>query len=212
MLESLILFLETHILPLGAFGVFVASVIEEVVAPIPSALIMTMSGFIFVPKGFYLDSIFILIFKVAIPAAFGVTIGSFFIYFLAKYGGKFFIEKWGRYIGLYWSDVEKIQNKLSGTKKDEILISSSRIIPFVPSVAVSAFCGIIQMNFFKYTAITLIGTFVRGILLATLGWQVGNLYQKYANFIGLIEKWVLLSTILVFLIFVVLKYRSKRET
>lgn len=212
MVESLILFLETHILPWGPFGVFVASVIEEVVAPIPSALIMTMSGFIFVPKGFYLSSISILVFKVAIPAAFGVTIGSYFIYFLAKYGGKFFIEKWGRYIGLYWSDVEKIQSKLSGTKKDEILISSARIIPIVPSVAISAFCGIIQMNFIKYSIITLLGTFVRGLILGTIGWQVGNVYYKYAEAIGLMEKWILLSTILVFLIFIVLKYRSKRES
>ena len=211
MVENLILFLETHILPWGAFGVFVASVIEEVVAPIPSALIMTMSGFIFVPKGFYFSSISILIFKVAIPAAFGVTIGSYLIYFLAKYGGKFFIEKWGRYVGLYWSDIEKIQSKLSGTNKDEVLISGARIIPIVPSVAISAFCGIIQMNFAKYTTITLVGTFVRGIILGALGWQVGNVYQKYAELIGVMEKWILLSTILAVLIFIVLKYRGRKE-
>lgn len=209
MIDYFVNFLEIYILPWGALGVFVASVLEEVIAPIPSALIMTMSGFIFVTGGVSFSSISTLIFVVAIPAALGVTIGSYFIYFIARYGGKFVIEKWGKYIGLYWSDIEKIQSKLGGTKKDEIIISGARVLPIVPSVAISAFCGIIQMNLIKYFVITLIGTFFRGLILGVIGWQVGNVYYKYADLIQSIEKFVLLSTIFVLAIFIVLKYKGR---
>jgi membrane protein DedA with SNARE-associated domain len=209
MVENLVNLLEIYVLPWGAFGVFVASVLEEVVAPIPSALIMTMSGFIFVTGGVSFASISTLIFVVAIPAALGVTVGSYFIYFIARYGGKFTIEKWGKYIGLYSSDIEKLQNKLSGTKKDEILIGSARILPIVPSVAISAFCGIMEMNLVKYFFITLIGTFFRGLILGAIGWQVGNVYEMYADIIGSIEKIVLLSTIFGLAVFVVLKYKGR---
>jgi len=209
MIEGLIHFLQVSILPWGALGVFVASVIEEVMAPIPSALVMTMSGFIFVTGPVSIKAILALIFKVATPAALGVTVGSYFIYFIARYGGKFTIEKWGKYIGLYSSDIEKLQNKLSGTRKDEILIGSARILPIVPSVAISAFCGIMEMSLVKYFFITLIGTFFRGLILGAIGWQVGNVYGKYADLINSIEKVILLSTILGLAVFVVLKYRSR---
>lgn len=209
MIETLIHFLQENILPFGALGVFLASVIEEVFAPIPSALIMTMSGFIFIPEGFSLVSLSKLIFVVALPAALGVTLGSYFIYFIARFGGRLIIEKFGKYVGLYLSDIEKLEQKMSGTSKDELLIGTARVIPIVPSVAISAFCGIIEMNVFKYFYITLAGTFVRGLILGGIGWQAGNVYEKYAALIQDLEKWILLSTILGLIVFVVIKY-SKR--
>jgi membrane protein DedA with SNARE-associated domain len=209
MIESLILFLQVNVLPLGALGVFLASVIEEVVAPIPSALIMTMSGFLLVSGPVSVGTITSLLLKVALPAALGVTVGSYVVYFEARYGGKFVIEKWGKYIGLYWSDIEKLQNKLSGTKSDELLIAGARVLPIVPSVAISAFCGIIGMNAAKYFLISLVGTFLRGIILGSIGWQVGNVYARYAKVVASVENIVLLSTVFIFIGFVVLKYKGK---
>lgn len=209
MIEYLVHFLQTSVLPWGAVGVFVASVVEEVIAPIPSALVMTMSGFLLVTGPISVKAISALIFKVAIPAAFGVAIGSFVIYYATKFGGKFLIEKWGKYLGLYWADIEKLKSKLSGSRKDEFLIAGARIIPFVPSVAISAFCGIIEMNVFRYFVISFVGVFFRGIVLGTLGWQVGNVYEKYAQTISSIENTVLISTILAVGIFIVLKYKHK---
>lgn len=211
MVEALVHFLQTSILPFGAIGVFLASVIEEVIAPIPSALVMTMSGFLFVTGPVSFSSILALIFKVALPAALGVTLGSYVIYFAAKWGGKYIIEKWGKYLGLYWSDVEKLKSKLSGTKRDEWLIGIARIVPFVPSVAISAFCGILEMNIAKYFMITFIGVFLRGLVLGIIGWQAGNVYEKYAEKISSLEDWFLISTILALVIFIVLKYKSRKK-
>lgn len=209
MIENTIIFLQNSILPLGALGVFLASVIEEVIAPIPSALVMTMSGFLLVAGPVSLNTISDLIFKVALPSAFGVTIGSLFVFYVAKYGGKFIIEKWGKYLGLYLEDINKIQQKFSDTNRDELFIGFARVIPIVPSVAISAFCGILQMGLIKYFIITFVGVFLRGIILGIIGWQVGNVYTKYASFISSIESVVLISTGVVILAFIVLKYRGK---
>ncbi|MBN2094111.1 MAG: VTT domain-containing protein [Candidatus Zambryskibacteria bacterium] len=209
MIESLVHFLQINILPWGVLGVFVASVLEEVIAPIPSALIMTASGFLFITGPISWNAISVLIFKVAIPAALGVTLGSYTVYFVARFGGRFVLEKWGKYIGLYWSDIEKMQDKLSGTRKDEILIGAARIIPFIPSTAISAFCGIMEMNLLKYFVISFVGVFIRGIILGVLGWQVGNIYEKYAETISSIENFILISTILAALIFIMIKYKNR---
>jgi membrane protein DedA with SNARE-associated domain len=209
MIEWLVNFLQTNVLPWGAWGVFLASVIEEVAAPIPSALVMAMSGFLLVSGPVSFDTISALIFKVAIPAAIGVTLGSYAVYFVARFGGRFLIEKWGKYIGLYWSDIEKMQSKLSGTRKDEILIGVARVLPIVPSVAISAFCGILEMNIFKYFVISVSGLFFRGLILGAIGWQAGNVYEKYASLFSKAESVFLVSTILFSIVFIVLKYRSR---
>lgn len=212
MIESLILFLQVHVLPLGALGVFLASVVEEVIAPIPSALIMTMSGFLLVSGPVSLSSIGTLVFKVAIPAAFGVTLGSYFIYFLARYGGESIIERFGKYIGLYRSDIERMQNHIYGSRKDEALIMLARIVPFVPSVAISAFCGILKMDIFKYFIVSFIGIFFRGLILGGVGWQVGNVYTKYAKLIGTWEDYVLYTILALIIGFVVLKYKNRLKS
>jgi len=206
MIEQLVLFLQLHVLPWGAVGVFVASVVEEVAAPIPSALIMTMSGFLLVSGPVSVSTILTLVFKVALPAALGVTIGSYFVYFLARYGGRPIIDRFGKYLGLYWSDVEKIQTKLSGTRKDELVIGVARVLPFVPSVAISAFCGILGMKPLKYFYISFVGVFLRGIILGSIGWQVGNVYVKYAELVAHIESYVLYTMLGALALFVVVKY------
>ncbi|MFH0804185.1 MAG: VTT domain-containing protein [Candidatus Zambryskibacteria bacterium] len=212
MIEFFVHFLQVNVLPLGAFGVFVASVIEEVIAPIPSALVMTMSGFLLVTGPVSFGAISAVIFKVAIPAALGVTIGSYVVYFIARFGGRFAIERWGKYIGLYWTDIEKFQKRMSGTRRDDILIGVARIVPIIPSTAISAFCGILEMNVIKYFVISFVGVFFRGIILGILGWQVGNVYEKYARAISSAENAILISTILAVVIFIVLKYKgSKRK-
>ena len=195
MLESLLLLLQTHIIPLGAGGVFLASVMEEVVAPIPSALVMMSAGFLFVTGPVDMSNIFRLIFMVALPAAGGVTLGSLFIYGIAWWGGKPLLVKWGKWVGLYWDDMEKLEKRFIESKKDEIVIMGARVIPIVPSVAISALCGFFRMNIFKYIWLTFFGMFIRGLILATVGWQIGNVYYRYADIISHFESAILILII-----------------
>ena len=85
----------------------------------------------------------------------------------------------------------------------------ARVLPFVPSVAISAFCGILGMNASKYFYITFLGVFLRGIILGAIGWQVGSLYGKYAAVISDLESYILYTIIITLAIFVVLKFKGK---
>lgn len=178
-----------------------ASVLEEVVAPIPSALVMMASGFIFISGPVNTLNIIKLVFLVALPAAIGVTLGSYVIYGLSWWGGRQVLDKWGKWIGLYWSDVEKLEERLKRTKKDEIGVVIARVIPIVPSVAVSAFCGFVRMPVFRYTLTTFVGMFIRSIIIASVGWQVGNVYYRYAGFVSKFENYILISVFVLILIF-----------
>ena len=211
MIEGLLIFLEKVVIPLGVGGVFLASVIEEVIAPIPSALVMSMSGFLFVSGPVNFINILKLLFQVALPAAAGVTLGSLIVYGLAFWGGKRVIEKWGRWIGLYWSDIEKMEKRMETSKKDEVAILVARMIPAVPSVAVSALCGFLQMKFAKYLYLTFAGNTVRALILGAVGWQVGNAYYKYAELISRYEKLGLVIIALAFIVTVCFLFLKRRK-
>jgi membrane protein DedA with SNARE-associated domain len=84
MFAEIILYLENILFVYGPLGVFIASIIEEVIAPIPSTLVIMGTSFI-VLKGavISIDAFLKLFLNIVLPASLGVTIGSLFVYGIA---------------------------------------------------------------------------------------------------------------------------------
>lgn len=199
-------------MPLGVFGVFLASLLEEIIAPIPSAIVQMASGFIFIHGTFSFELLLEIIWKVVIPASLGVTIGSLFVYFIVYFLGKPFIDRWGKYAAIFWNDIEKAEEKFTAGYKDEATLFVLRTIPLVPSVAITAFCGLIRYNITKYLLLTFLGTAIRSLVLALIGWKVGEVYIEYADTISQFEDTILKIIILIILSFIMYKLYRKKKT
>jgi membrane protein DedA with SNARE-associated domain len=209
MIHNVIQLLEQFVIPLGWFGVFIAEVIEEVIVPIPSAVILLGSGFLFLKGSFSLAFLGTLFFTVVFPATIGLTLGSLVIYWLAYKGGKPFLDRYGKWLGVSWLDVEYVTKKFQSGTFDEWSIVLVRVFPIIPSVLIAVFCGVTRMPYKKYITLTLIGAFFKALLLALVGWQVGELYLKYADVISHVENTVFIVTTLLFLGFVI--YRKVKQ-
>ncbi len=196
-ISDIVSFIEHTIVPLGFLGIFLAAFIEEVIAPIPSAIVLTTSGFIFLSSSvFPYPFIPTLFFYVALPAALGMTVGSLLVYSIAYLFGKPAIDRFGSYLGLSWHDIERTEVKLSRTTMDELLLLLFRIFPFVPNTAVNALCGLLRLSLKRYLIITIIGTFIRAVLLASLGAFLGDVYAHYAVFIDSVSNYIFLGLII----------------
>ncbi|MBZ2166763.1 hypothetical protein [Methanobacterium spitsbergense] len=123
MFAEVILYLENILIVYGPLGVFIASIIEEIIAPIPSTLVIMGTSFI-VLKGVSIspDAFLKLFINIVLPASLGVTIGSLFIYTIAYFAGKPFLERWGKYLGVSWEDIEKAEKKFENSHSDEIIL------------------------------------------------------------------------------------------
>lgn len=172
---------------MGWKGVFFAEIIEEIIVPIPSALVLFTSGFALLKGELSFDFFKDLLFVITIPGAIGLTIGSLFIYFLAYYGGKPVIEKYGGYLGVSWQEFVDFDEKMSKSKYDEVLFIAARIIPIVPSALVAIFGGLTRMPLKKYIVLTLIGAFIKAMIYGFVGYKVGYLYKQYAEQVGHFE-------------------------
>jgi membrane protein DedA with SNARE-associated domain len=215
MLEILISYIQPTIAAYGALGVFLATLLEEVVAPIPSPLVPLTAGFFLLPAdGSYLEIAWRALFLISLPVASGVTLGSSAVYGLGYWGGKPAIEKNKKWLGISWASIERTEARLTRGSGDEIALFILRLLPIVPGVAISGFCGIVRYPFKTFAVITFFGAMIRAFMLGVVGWSVGSAYQKYSEAITAVEKTglaILIAAAALFLIVFFLKRRRGKN-
>lgn len=203
MIESLVNFIQNFLLPWGAIGVFAASILEEVIAPIPSAFVLTSAGFFLIQSHAWSWAVASeILLRIAIPGALGVTIGSLFVYAIGYFAGKPLLARWGNFLGISWSEVEGLERRFDKGHSDELTLFIVRAVPAIPSVIISTFCGLIRIPFREYFIFSFLGTIVRAFILAFVGWQIGGLYVKFAGFISRVENGIFTAVALGVLIFI----------
>lgn len=212
MIEIIILYIQSIISEYGAWGVFFATLIEEVVAPVPSPLVPISAGFFLLMSDLSIVEILLKsAIMIALPVAVGISIGSSIVYALGFFGGKPVIEKSKKWTGINWQDIENIQSRFTKGMGDEITLFILRVLPVVPGVGISGFCGVIRYSFKKFIVITFIGSFIRAFILGILGWQVGELYMTYAETISKSEKYIFVVVLILAIFFLGYHFIFKKK-
>jgi membrane protein DedA with SNARE-associated domain len=210
MLEKLIQITQSIVSAGGPAGVFAAAILEEILFLIPSPIVPMAAGFFLLsPQADFTEVASRAIFYIAIPVSLGLTIGSIVPYSICYFGGRPAIKKWGRFISLNWETIEKTEKKFVRGYRDEFILLGLRILPVVPSVAISGFCGLIRYPVFRFLTVTAFGAAIRGFLLGLLGWYVGTAYLKYAQMISQIEKYLFVLAGIVGIIIIIWFMRKK---
>src|ERR1041384_5609821 len=83
----------------GYFGLMLLMAIESACIPLPSEIIMPFSGYLVYKGQFNL-------WWVGVAGAAGCVVGSWVAYYAGLYGGRPFIEKYGRYVLLSRHDLD----------------------------------------------------------------------------------------------------------
>jgi membrane protein DedA with SNARE-associated domain len=159
---------------LGYFGVFVLMVLESMVFPMPSELVMPFAGFIAYQGKF---NFWLVIFF----SSLGSIVGSLLSYYAGKYLGNPFVIRYGKYFFLNVDDLKKTEHWFS--KKGESTIFVARLIPVVRHL-ISIPAGIAKMNLTKFCVYTLIGAAIWNSILAYLGYILGKnwmLVRQYSE-------------------------------
>ncbi len=165
-IETLIFYLEqlAENVPVELFA-FLGSFIEELVAPIPSPVVMTLAGSMVATN----ESPFWYLFIVAVIAALGKTIGAVILYFLADKSEDVILSKLGRFIGVTHKQVERIGDRFQGTPRDYVTLLVIRATPIIPSAPISLVCGLIALPKKLFIISTFFGTIVRDFVYLYIG-------------------------------------------
>lgn len=163
--------------------VFLGSFIEEVIAPIPSPVVMTLAGTIAHAQQ---QPVFYLL-LLAIIGAVGKTIGSYLLYMLADKLEDVVLSKFGRFFGLSHAEVEKFGQHFKGNYKDELIIFFTRAIPIVPTAPVSIICGAIKIPLRSYLVAGFFGLLIRNLFYLYLGYAGLASYQSIIGQLDSVE-------------------------
>lgn len=178
----------SNVLPLDIFS-FLGSFLEEIIPPIPAALILTTAGVLSLEQG----HTWIFLIWLAIAGSLGKTLASWIFYILGDRFEDVVVGKFGKFIGVSHKEVENIGKKFTGGWGDGLGFFAFRCVPIFPSVSVSIVCGIIRMNMKTFLLATFFGSIVKSLLYLYIGFGgvhaihffVGRIHQ--ANFwLGLI--------------------------
>ena len=148
--------IQEMILNLGAIGIFVGMFLESSVVPIPSEVVLVGAGAI----GFTL-------FDIAIFGGLGSTLGAVVGYSIGRYGGRPFLDKYGKYFFVTSDKLKFVDNWFEKWGAYSVLVG--RLIPLVPYKVFSIASGVGKMNFTNFVIFTLIGSIPRAFILGYVG-------------------------------------------
>jgi membrane protein DedA with SNARE-associated domain len=147
---------------------------------------------------------------VVLFSSLGSIVGSLLSYFLGKYGGNRLVLKFGRYLFLDASDLEKTERWFA--KKGDRTVLISRFIPVVRHL-ISIPAGIGKMHLKKFCIYTLVGATAWNTFLAYLGYVLGRNWQEirhYSEYIS-ISVAVLLAAAFVYMVYHHIKDKRKSK-
>ena len=204
MVESVARTIQDFIVSVGYPGLFLLIVLESTMVPVPSMLVMPFAGFLSQQGHFSLAAC------LTINATAAMT-GATLSYLLGVYGGRPFIDKWGKWFLLGHEDINRTHDFFDRYGTWTIFVA--RFLPVVRHV-ISVPAGIARMRFPTFLALTVLGASAWDGGLMLVGYFLGPQWQSVANSgkrVDLVVGGLILLAVVVLVIRFVSRRRHERE-
>jgi membrane protein DedA with SNARE-associated domain len=153
---------------LGYGGIVLMMAIESACIPLPSEVIMPFSGSLVASGRFNLN-------LVAIAGAVGCLLGSYVAYFVGAYGGRRFLERYGRWVLIAPHELAAADKFFERWGSPAVFLS--RMLPVVRTfIAFPA--GVARMRLMPFTVYTLAGSYIWCLALAYAGFKLGQHWKE----------------------------------
>src|SRR5213593_2895923 len=167
-IELLSAFIVATISALGYGGIILLMAIESACIPLPSEIIMPFSGYLV-----YTGELNLWI--VSVAGAIGCVLGSLVAYWAGIYGGRAFIEKYGRYVLISHHDLDLADRWFD--RFGEVIVFASRLLPVIRTfIAFPA--GVARMNLKRFVIYTFAGSLPWCLGLAYIGQKLGEQWNQ----------------------------------
>jgi membrane protein DedA with SNARE-associated domain len=197
----------------GQLSVFIGVIIEQIIVPIPSPMIIMGAGAILISPDLSIPNAFVqILWIIVLPGTIASTLGSYIGYLISYYGGKALVIRYQRFLGVDWKEIENLEKRFQG-KKEALSIFFSRAIPVFPISLVSIFAGLLRVPVRPFTFYTFLGSMFRCLFLGFVGWWIGATYEKVATRLDSVETIIsILMLIGMGIVLGYLYYRFRKST
>jgi membrane protein DedA with SNARE-associated domain len=179
---------------LGYFGIALGLMIEI----IPSEIVLGYGGYL-ISKG-------VLHYPLAVIAGvIGGTIAQLFLYWAGYYGGRLFLDKYGKYVFIKKKQIDLSERWFQ--KYGAGVIFSARFIPVVRH-AISIPAGIAKMSLSKFTLYTVAAILPWSILFLYLGEILGKNWANIKTYAQPYVMPIILAAVIIAVIYFLVKRKK----
>jgi membrane protein DedA with SNARE-associated domain len=186
----------------GYAGVFLAMTIESAMIPLPSELILPFAGFLVSdptklepitgqPWSFWI---------VVVVATAGNTVGSLIAYGIGAWGGRPFLERYGRYLLIRPHDIELADRFFARWGAQTVFVG--RLLPIVRTF-ISFPAGVTRMPLGKFVLYSTLGALPWSIFLAYAGVVLGENWVDIRHALQPFDLAIAVAGVLAVLLFIV---------
>ena len=175
----------SQIVPLELY-VLIGAFAEEVVSPIPSAIILITAGGIMNFQASNLSYIFF----VSLLATVAKTSGAIILYLLANKFEELFLNKFGNFFGVNRAIIENLGAKLKGNWWDYLLLIFMYFSPIFPSGPISLMAGFFKVPIKVFVLSYMAGTYLKSLLYLYIGFTGADFYEKWSAGLATAESYI----------------------
>ena len=181
---------------LGYIGMFICMILEAIIIIIPSEVILATGGILASSGSFSFLGAFI-------TGLLGSVFCAIIIYAMGYFGGRSFIEKYGKYFFMKKEDIEKSDEWFE--KYGMKAAFFGRCLPIIRTF-ISLPIGIAKLDFKKFVIYTTLGSIPWTLIFVAAGYYLGDNWVVVSNYISKLK-----VPILVFLFILVLWHIFKKH-
>ena len=182
----------------GYLGMFLGMVLEAIIIVIPSELILATGGILASRNIFTLFGAFLI-------GLVGSVFCAIVIYCMGYFGGRPFIEKYGKYFFMKKDDIEKADDWFQ--KYGLLAAFIGRNFPIVRTF-ISLPLGITKVNFFKFVIYTTLGSIPWTFAFVYVGYTLGSNWVILSEYTSKLKIPIIILS-LILLISYIYKKRKK---
>jgi len=200
MIHDIALYLVDKIGDMGYLGIFLLMFLESTFFPFPSEVIMIPAGYLAYKGEMSLVAVILV-------GILGSVAGALFNYYIARYFGRTFLVKYGRYLLVKPEILEKLERFF--TKHGELSTFNGRLIPGIRQL-ISLPAGLAKMPIVKFSFYTALGAGIWVVVLVGLGYLLGSneaLLSKYLS----VATWIALFCVMLITLFYIIRNKRRHK-
>ncbi len=204
LIDSLTTVIQNLYVVTGLLGIVLAMAIESCCIPLPSEIVMPLAGVLVASHKQLLGlnpnaPLWLNLLLLALAGSLGCLIGSIAAYGIGYAGGRPLMLKYGRYVLISQHDANKADHFFQRWGSQTAFFS--RLLPVVRTY-ISLPAGITKMSFGKFCLYTFLGSFPWCLLLAYLGYVLGNHYTMISGPLHYFDYVIVIAVVVLVVLYV----------
>ena len=143
----------------------------------------------------------------ALAGTLGYLVGSVVGWAIGLYGGRPLLERRGRWLHLSPANLDRAERWFD--RWDDLAVLIGRVTPVVRSF-ISIPAGVFRMPFWRYTALTLIGSAAWAFAIAGAGYAAGKSYERFHHDFSFVE-YAIVAAVLALAAYLIVRWRRSSQ-